>query len=1149
MPASQPFAHLHVWSEYSFPDGACRLRDLVRRVAELEQPAVAVTDQGTLYSAVAFYREARLAGVKPIFGLRLELLDVHHTRRDGAIVLLAEDLRGYRNLLALSTAAHLNAPAAAPAGVTLEELRARAAGLVALSGGPEGVLRDALAARDLAAAARRAETFKEIFGRDAFFLELQSQSLPGQREMNAALRELGSRLGLATVVTNEVRYLRPQDAPAQRLLRRIRTGVPPENEGVAETAGRHDLADGVEMARRFPDDEAALRRTLEIARRCTVELPARPPIAFPRFPLPGGFARWDEDADVAATRYLREQAAAGLARRLGWRADADDSAARRARERLDRELEVIARLDCADYFLVVADYARFARASGIAVGPGRGAETGSLVAFALEITDIDPLRFGLSFERFLNPERREPPDFDLEFCPERRGEVIAYLRRRYGEDRVAQIVAFNAFTPRAALRDAARALRVPAENAERWARLLPDDPRATLAEALSARTPLRRLADDEPTANRVLAAAVALEGLPRAVGVHASGVVVSSVPLVERSPLQRDREGALMTQYDMASLPDVGLVKLDLLGLRALGVQRSAAELVAAAGGNAPPDFAALPLDDRPTLDLIARGDTVGVFQLESAAFRDLLRRIGVTSFEDLVIALALHRPTTARLLDEYLARRHGRSPFEIRPRALQPALAGTLGLFLFQEQVPEVAERLARLPPARAERLREELAHGGEVAEGPLTAAFRAACRRRRLSPDDTEEVLEALRRCAAYGANRFQCVALALLAFRAAWLKAHHPREFLCAALSQELGDVERTAALLTEARRLGVAVRRPDLNRSAEHFSLEGGALRFGLAAIKFVGPETARSLVAERRAHGDYRGLLDLCARLGPEALPRRAIESLVRCGALDFTGVSRRRLFDGIPFALERAACRRALRAAGQTLLPGVAGADAETLDDAALPPAEPWPESVRMAAERELLGFTVADHPLVRHEWLFPLLAMEARPPAAGRARLAGLVAGLRATDDALEFQLETLEHSVRVVARGAAAASCRGWLRDNAAVWVEGEACAVPEGLCVEAGRIGALESAAAELAQRVRVRVAPGQETTERLDRLRRALESHPGSIAVALDLLLPSGERVRLDIGRDYRVTLTEAFVRAVEDVLGRGAVSVELSRAGT
>ena len=1147
MASSQPFAHLHVWSEYGLPDGACRVADLVRRAAEMDQPAVAVTDPSTLHSAIPFYRQAQRAGIKPILGCRLELRDPARVRPDGALLLLAEDLRGYRNLLALSTAAHLNPPPGEPPGITVEALRSCARGLIALTGGPNGVLREALRGGDIGAAARRAAELVEIFGRESVFLELQNQGQPEQRDFNERVRQTAARAGLPTVVTNEVRYLRPEDAPAQRLLRRIRTGSPPEPTAPAPTAGQHDLADGDEMARRFPDDEPARRRTVEIARRCTVEFGVRPAWLFPRFPLPPGFARWDEERDDAALRFLREQVWIGLERRLGIRPEggAADPRVRRIRERADREIEVIGRSGMADYFLVVADMAQFARRQAIAVGPGRGAAGGSLVAYALGITDIEPLRFGLSFERFLNPERPgSAPDFDLEVCPQRRAEVIGYLRRRYGEDRVAQIVTFTTFAPRAALRDAARALDIPAAYADRWTRLLPDDPHLTLAETLRTNTPLRRLAQSEPTARRVLQLACAIEGLPRNTGTHPAGIVISSRPLVQDTPLQRDRDGARITQYDMNSLADVGLVKLDLLSLRALGVQQEAADRIEA-GGRATPGFDTLPLDDAGALALLNRGDTVGIFQLENAGLRDVLRRLAVSEFRDLVAAITLHRPATMPLLEEFIARKHGKAGADIRPAALKSVLSETYGLYLYPEQVQQAAEILGRLKPEQADLFRAALPNPESGDFAALCDAFRSGCRRRRLAAADTENALDMLRRFADPGFSKAHAVALALLAFRAALLKAHHPREFFCAALSNEAGDFERTAALLAEAQRAGVTVLRPDLNRSQARFTIESGALRYGLAGIKFVGPDTARALVVERDARGPYRGLIELCARVPPEVLSRRALESLVRGGALDFTGLSRRRLFEGIAIAMDRAERRRKRISAGQSWLPGLAGAEDRINDDEALPDAESWPESVRLAAERELLGFHTRGHPLTRYEWLIALLRLDGAPPGEGFLRGAGLATALRAGSDHAEFRLEMMDRNLGVTVRGLPWEECRPWLREDAAVWVEGRVCTKADGLRAEVSRIGPLDSAPSHLARRIRLRVPPAQEAPEALERLRAALAAHPGPIPAEMNLLLPSGERVRLDIGREYRVSLTESLVRAVEEVLGRDALSVEIN----
>ncbi len=1144
-----PFVHLHVLSAYSFPDGAGRLENLVRRAVEIGQPACAITDERTLHAVIPFYHEARRAGLKPILGCRLPVQDPRDPDLDGALVLLAENYLGYRHLLHLSTTAHLRPPRPPAIAIAPDDLAERRAGLIALSGGEHGAITRAIRAGQRPVAERVAAHLAALLGRDGFFIELQDQDLPGQRAVNEQLRVLAKHLGIETVATHETRYVHPQDADLQRALRHLRLGLADAAAAarpMAKGSGQFHMADAAEMAQRFADDESSLRRAGEIAARCVVDFPLRRELHFPRYPLPPEYVRADEDRSDSEFRLLRDLALAGLSRRFGG---SNESACRAARDRLTYELDVIRRTGFVNYFLVVADAVRFARSRGILVGPGRGSGAGSLTAYALDITDIDPLRYALSFERFLNPERVSPPDFDIDFCPRRRAEVIAHVRDCYGEDRAAQVITFHTYAPRAAIRDAARVLEAPAADAERWARLVSDDPRATpdLRRGLAAAA--RRAAEETPTAGRVFELARALVGLPRNTGIHASAVALSGIPLVELTPLQRDRDGTIVTQFDKTSLASVGLLKMDFLALRTLDVLNDACESAAASGGTRP-DLDTLPLDDPATIELLNRADTIGVFQLESAGMRDVLRRLGVSEFSDLLAAIALYRPAAAAILDDFIARKHGRAPIVVDHPALRPVLAETRGLLLYQEQVQGAAEALAGFTPAQGDRLRRAFAAADEGEIFALAAVFVEGGRRKHhLTTAEATSLFDRLRRFAGYGFNKAHSVAYALLAYRAAWLKAHYPAEFFCARLASEDGDAGRRAEWIAEAQRIGIEMLGPDLNRSGAPYHLEGGRIRCGLAGIKYVGPEAARAIVAEREAHGPFRGLADLCARVPPDRLPRRAVESLVLAGALDFTGLNRRRLFEGIGAAMSYGARRRAETPPAQALLPGL---DATTApdDDRLLPPAAPWPESERMRAERELIGFHLSGHPLTKHEWMFPLLGFDRLPEAAAvgrRVRCAGVAADVGGPRP---FSLQTAEGTIEVQPSESADAGAGGALREGAAIWVEGRVTRTAAGRpALRAEHVGLLEDAPAVLARTIVLRLPAAQEDPEKVHRLRAVLRKHAGPVPVEFLMPLSSGERVKMHAGAAYAVTPSKTFVREVESLLGPQAVGVEVSPCPT
>lgn len=944
------FVHLHLHTEYSLLDSLCRLDEVMARARLLGMSAVAMTDNGVLYGAWEFQRRARAAGLRPVLGCEIELAAQTPGRPGPGLVLLAENDEGWGNLVHLVSTAHLSRPGGRIA-VAPDRLAGRQRGLIALSGGGNGEVNLACAAGDLEGARRAAGRYADLFGRESFFLELQNQKLTGQVETNAALRELGRKTGLACVATNNVHYMLPPDAEAHEVLRCVAAGARLQDPGRARYLSRlFDFCDGEEMLRRLPDCSDAIERTAEIAARCLVQFPEAPVLRFPAFPIPA-----EEGARPARGRdfaHLRRLARAGLAWRNGVDPDRPaDDAERAAVERLEAELEIIRRTGFVSYFLLMQDVARFARDRGIPVGPGHGPTASSLVAYALGISGVDPLRYGLRFERLLNAERPGVPELDLGLPAGRRAEAIAYLRDRYGADRVAQIATFEKLGARMALRDTGRAIGLPAATCDRIAHLVPEAPEMTIERALRERPELRQCLADE-AGQRLRKLAERIEGLPRHTSTHASGVVVGDAPLDGLLPLGRDREGATVTQYDMHGVAGAGLVKLDFLSLRPLVALDAAAQWVRRRTGTAP-SVEGIALHDEATLRLLAAGDTVGVYLLDTARAREMLRRVGVARFEDLVVLLALRRPASARLFEEYAARRNGKAEIGRIHRLLAPVVHETYGLVLFQEQFLEATATVAGFTPGQAEALLEALAQGDERTIVLSRARFiEGAVRRHRIKRSTAEGLFRRLERIPAPGLNKAGCVAHAQVSFRTAWMKAHHPVEYLAACLS---ADPDRRVALMDDAGQRGIAIGPPDVNASAAEFVPEGQGLRFGLAAIKHVGDEAAARWVAERAQSGPFKDLFDFCRRAGAHGLNRRAVESLVRCGAFDATGAARPRLLGQLDAALADAAERRRDHDAGQMGLfeDDALGQGADT--PAAPAPAE-WSVEQAVRDEQELLG-------------------------------------------------------------------------------------------------------------------------------------------------------------------------------------------------
>ncbi len=1160
MPNTPPFVHLHVHTRYSLMDGMCRLPDLVDACARDGAGAVAITDHGVLYGVVDFHEQAKRAGIKPVLGCELPVAAAPGEVRP--LVLLAETDLGYANLVRLVSLAHLEGPPGEPR-VGAAALARHAGGLIALSGGARGAVGAACAAGDAAGAARAASAFAGLFGRASFFLELQNQGLPGQPEANRLLRETAREAGVACVVTNDVHYLVRGDAAAHEVLRCVGSGTTLRHPAQPPRGSdRFDFCSPAGMAARFPDDGEALSLTADIAARCNVALAFGSELHFPRFELPPGTApRGRARPGAAEFAYLRRLAEEGARARCGLRdprAPADGRE-RAVAERLAQELDVIHHTGFVNYFLVVWDFVHFARARGIPVGPGRGSGAGSLVAYALGITGVDPLRHGLVFERFLNPERVSPPDFDIDFCQERRGEVIEYVRERYGRDRVAQIIAFGTFGARTAIRDVGRVLEMPLAACDRLARKVPEEPGMTLARARQHVPAFAAALAEDPLAAEVFRHAAALEGLPRNASTHAAGVVIGERPLVELVPLSRGRDGEVVTQFDMDALGRVGLLKLDFLGLRTLTVIREAAGHVARAGGGGiDPDT--LPVDDPETFVLINRGDTAGVFQLESRGMRDLARRIRLTRFEDLVALIALFRPGPMTMLDDYVKRKEGAVPIVYDHPLLEPVLAETYGVMLYQEQVQQAAHVLAGFTMGQGDLLRRAMGKKDDREMATLREAFVEGCARTcDMPPERAGALFERIRRFAGYGFNKSHSTAYAVVSARTAWLKTHHPAAFFAALLSSETAHPDKLHALLREARRTGVELRPPCVNRSAARFRPEGPAVRFGLAGVKHVGEEAARAVERERGRGGPFAGLVDFCSRAASTHVNRRAVESLAACGAFDFTGLARARLVAGLDFALGRAAGVRRDRAAGQAALPGLLGGAAPPSDDALLPPAEPWPDLVRLGHEKERLGFHVSDHPLVRHAWMTRALGLDAFPrPGSGppppRVRLAGVLrlpAPAPSPGDgagpAAPVRLETLEGEVELVPVPGRPSCLAPLRKDGAVLCVGGSPSREGARACVAVDEACPLAEAPARLVRRVRIHLGAAVAESEVLPAVRDVLRRFPGQAPVDVCLECATGERAVIEAGRAFRVSVSEALLRGIEALTGEDTVYLETGPA--
>lgn len=942
------FVHLHVHSEYSLLDGMGRVRELVARAAELGMPALALTDHGNLSGTIKFYRAAQDAGVKPLLGAELYVAPDSRHSRDPAtsrsayhLVVLAADETGWQNLLVLANRGHTEGFYYKPR-VDLELLAEHAAGLIALSACESGEVQRHLLHGRAAAARAAAGRLAEIFpGR--FYLELQDHGLERHQELVRNQIALARSLNLPLVASADVHYLAAEDREPHRVLINIQAGkklADPDSRSF-DGDGYHFLTEE-EMQARFREVPEALAETLAVAEQCELRLDLGRRL-LPRYP-----------SSLSPNEELVAQARAGARARFG------DPLPPPVEERLNYELDVIARMDLAPYFLIVADFVGYARRKGIPVGPGRGSAAGSLVSYALGITQVDPLRFGLLFERFLNPDRVSLPDFDIDFCIRGRDEVIRYVAERYGRDHLAQIATFDRMAARSVVRDVARVLGFPYEKSDRIAKLVPVG--MTLPRALEQVPALQELAEEDEETRRLFAIARRLEGLLRNSSTHAAGVVIAPEPLEKFVPLMRLTDGSFVTQFDMHDVEAVGLLKMDFLGLRNLTLLDDVARLVERRTGVAV-NLDRIPLDDRATYELIQSGQTTGVFQIESPGMKALIRRLQPTEFRDLIAILGLFRPgpLDSGMADDYIERKHGRQPVTYPHPATEEVLAETYGLPIYQDQILLLAQRLAGFTLGEADLLRRAMGKKKPQEMAEMESRFVDGCVRNGIPPDEARRIFADIEKFSRYGFVKAHSTAYAFITYWTAYFKAHYPTEFMAALLTSVQESTEKVAAYIEECRGMGLAVLPPDVNESAMGFTPVGeGKIRFGLGAIKHVGTGAVEAILASRGA--GFQSFFDFCQRLDPERVSRETVECLIKAGAMDRFGRPRKALMALACEGVRLAQLTRAQQASGQRSF-----FRAEELAPQLTVGEEEFPRETLLEFERELLGLYLSGHPLDAH--------------------------------------------------------------------------------------------------------------------------------------------------------------------------------------
>jgi len=1013
------FVHLHTHTEYSMLDGAARIKDLVQTAVADGQPALAITDHGNMYGVLDFYKECHDQGITPIIGTEAYMAaqsrferPVRRGRIDDTggegergeklyyhLTVLAETTQGYRNLIKLSSAAYLEGYYYKPR-VDWELLEQYHEGLIATTGCLGGVVPQALLAEDFDSALRLAGRLQDIFGKENLFVELQDHGIAAQRMTNPSLIRIASALDAPLLAANDSHYCRREDAVAHDALLCVQTGATIHDPKRFKFEGEeHYLKSAREMRHLFAEVPAACDNTLWVAERAKVEIELGKP-ALPQFPVPDTFRR--DTYEESAASYLAHLTYEGAAARYGPQIPPEVA------ERLDFELRVISEMGFAAYFLVVWDIIRYAREAGIRVGPGRGSAAGCCVAYCLRIVDLDPIRYDLLFERFLNPGRKQMPDIDMDFDERRRGEMIRYVAERYGADHVAQIVTFSTIKARAAVRDGARVLGLPYALGDKIAKAMPplvmgrDTPLRACFEKVEghedgymAAADLREMYEQEPDAKLVIDVARGLEGLRRQDGIHAAAVVITHEPLTEYLPVQRKPEpGAdpadapIVTQYEMHGVEELGLLKMDFLGLRNLSVIEVALDLIEQTTGSRP-DIDAVTLDDESTYEMLRRGDSIGVFQLEGAAMRTTLRSLAPTSFDDVAALVALYRPgpMAANMHRDYPDLKNGRKPVTYIHPEMEAILGDTYGLMLYQESVMRVAQRFSGYSLEEADNLRKACGKKNRALIAAERVKFIAGCVRQGYGESLGTQLFDIIEPFADYAFNKSHSYGYGFVAYQTAWLKANYPVEYLAALLSSVKGDKDKTAVYLSECRTLGIEVRVPDVNASSSNFTpiraaagspvAEGlGVIIFGLSAVRNVGEAIVEHIVAAREADGPFTDFYDFCRRVDPSALNKRAVESLVKAGAFDSLGHPRKGLclaFEGI---IERALMRRRETEQGIATLFSILEDDAgdaaagggspASFDGTwvAIPDLE-FDKGERLAFEKEMLGLYVSDHPLM----------------------------------------------------------------------------------------------------------------------------------------------------------------------------------------
>jgi DNA polymerase-3 subunit alpha len=1151
------FVHLHVHTQYSLLDGAIRIDDLLKRAKEFEMNSVAITDHGTMFGAVEFYQKANEAGINPIIGCECyiaprSLKDKTPLDAKGIshLVLLAENQEGYKNLCKLVSVAQLEGFYYKPR-IDREILREHSNGLIALSACLHGKIPSLITKNSIEQADEAARMYLDIFGENNFFLEVQNNGIDIQEKVNLSLLEMSQRLSIGLVASNDCHYLNKEDVRAHEVLLCIQTGKTiHDSDRMKFSTDQLYFKPKEEMFASFENYPGALDNTVDIANRCSLDFDFKT-YHFPKFDLKAKRTENDVFEEKVREGFKR------IIRRI--RSKNPEADEKIYKERLEYEISVIKKMGFSGYFLIVADFIQYAKDNHVPVGPGRGSAAGSLVAYSLGITDLDPLEYGLIFERFLNPARKSMPDIDVDFCINGREEIFKYVVEKYGGgDYVAQIITYGKLKPRAVIRDVGRALDIPLSEVDVIAKMVPDVLDISLENALKREPKLAKMAKEKPEVADLISICRVLEGLPRHASTHAAGVVIADKPLVEYLPLYKGKKGEVVTQFDMKAVEKIGLIKFDFLGLRNLTVIADTLSLIERQGKE-PPDLENLDLRDPDTYRLLASGDTTGVFQLESSGMKDLLVRLKPECFDDVIALVALYRPgpMESGMIDDYVDRKHGRKKVEYTVKELEPILKETYGVIVYQEQVMKIAGVLANYSMAEADDLRKAMGKKIQSIMAKHRARFMGGALENSIPSAKAKMIFDLIEKFGGYGFNKSHSAAYALIAYQTAYLKTHFPIEFMASLLTSEMHSTDGVVKYIAECRSHDIEILPPDIFESDKKFVVTGSKIRFGLVAVKNVG-EGAIEAIIEARSQHKFSSLFEFCEYVDLKRVNKRVIESLIKCGAFDSTGTKRSQMLASLEDTLDYGQRVQKERNDPQMRLFDM-GENKQSINMPVLPPIEEFDERKRLAFEKESLGFYISGHPLNRYEDILSKFTntnavLINQVKDGGVVRIGGMVTSTKVIKtkkgDLMAFVLiEDIHGFVEAVVFSSVYSLISDQLFEDNPVIIEGRVQKDEKSVKIIAETIVPVDKAEDTWTSSIQFNLEMSRTDKKLLSDLKDILKKHPGSSRAYI--LMRDGENVEttIELPDDMKLTAGKSLTRDVKALLGYNAIETTCKKASS